>query len=98
VQAAVKWQVVPADLVYWREWDGENVVYNDRTGNTHLLDRLAGLVLRRLTESDAARSVAELAESIGQSEAIEPDAVLIEAVQVVLTDLERIGLVARGTA
>jgi len=84
-------------MVYWREWDGESVVYNDLTGNTHLLNRLAGLVLRRLTESGAARCVADLTESIGQSEAIEPDAELIEAVQVVLTDLERIGLTARGT-
>lgn len=85
-------------MVCWREWEGELVVFNDLTGNTHLLNPLAGLVLRRLAESGAARSVAELTDSIGQSEAIEPDSALIEAVEVVLVDLERFGLAARGTA
>lgn len=85
-------------MICWREWDGEIVVYYDLTGNTHLLNSLAGLVLRRLAESGAARSVAELTESIGPSVAIEPDIAQIEAVEAVLTDLERFGLAARGTA
>ena len=82
----------------WRNWDGELVVFNDLTGSTHLLNPLAGLVLKLLSESGVARGVAELAETIGRSETIEPDAELIEAVWAVLTDLERIGLAARGTA
>ena len=91
-------QVIPADMVCWREWEGELVVFNDLTGNTHLLNPLAGLVLRRLAESDVARSVAELTESIGQREAIEPDSALVEAIEAVLIDFERFGLAARATA
>ena len=98
MQAAVKWQGNPADRVCWRNWDGELVVFNDLTGSTHLLNPLAGLVLKLLSESGVARGVAELAKTIGRSETIEPDAELIEAVWAVLTDLERIGLAARGTA
>jgi PqqD family protein of HPr-rel-A system len=92
VQAAVKWRLVPADSLCWREWDGEIVVFNDLTGNTHLLNPLAGLVWTRLVESRAMFSAAELTESIGQSEAIEQDVALIEAIGEVLDDLERLGL------
>ena len=98
MQAAVKWRLVPADSLCWREWDGEIVVFNDLTGNTHLLNLIAGLVLRRLAESGAEFSAAELTESIGPSEPVEADIALIEAVEAVLTDFERYGLAARGTA
>ena len=98
MQAAVTWRLVPADSLCWREWAGELVVFNDLSGNTHLLNPLAGLVLMRLAESRAMFSAAELTESIGQSEAMGPDIALIEAVEAVLTDLERFGLAARGTA
>ena len=98
MQAAVKWRLVPADSLCWREWAGEIVVFNDLTGNTHLLNPIAGLVLRRLAASGAAFSAAGLAESIGLSGAFEPDIAPMEAVEVVLTDLERYGLAAREPA
>lgn len=92
MQAAVKWRLVPADSLCWREWDGEIIVFNDLTGNTHLLNPLAGLVLTRFVESRAMFSAADLTESIGQSEAVEQDVALIEAIGEVLDDLERLGI------
>lgn len=68
------------------------VVFNNLTGNTHLLNPLAGLVLTRLIESRAMISAAELTESIGQREAIEQNVTQIEAIGEVLDELERLGI------
>ena len=70
------------------------VVFNGRTGNTHLLNRLSGLVLKRLYGLDRAISVQELTESIGLIESIEPlDTALTEAIGTTLEELQRFGLV-----
>ena len=57
------WRVVPGQSLVFREWDGEAVLYNDLSGNTHLLDGAAIDVLQalRLHPSDAATLAAGLA-------------------------------------
>jgi PqqD family protein of HPr-rel-A system len=57
------WRVVPGQSLVFREWDGEAVLYNDLSGNTHLLDGAAIDVLQalRLRPSDAATLAAGLA-------------------------------------
>jgi PqqD family protein of HPr-rel-A system len=57
------WRVVPGQSLVFREWDGEAVLYNDLSGNTHLLDGAAVDVLQalRLRPSDAATLAAGLA-------------------------------------
>ena len=35
------WRLVPGQLLLHRCWDGECVLYNDLTGDTHLLDEAA---------------------------------------------------------
>jgi PqqD family protein of HPr-rel-A system len=42
------WRVIPGQLLAFREWDGEAVLYNDLSGNTHLLDGGAIDVLQAL--------------------------------------------------
>jgi PqqD family protein of HPr-rel-A system len=72
------WRVVPGQSLVFREWDGEAVLYNDLSGNTHLLDGAAIDVLQalRLRPSDAATLAAGLA---GQFEAGADDlSVMIE--------------------
>ena len=56
------WRVVPGQSLVFREWDGEAVLYNDLSGNTHLLDGAAIDVLQalRLRPSDAATLAAGL--------------------------------------
>jgi hypothetical protein len=39
------WRVVPGQSLAFKEWDGEAVLYNDLSGNTHLLDGAAVEVL-----------------------------------------------------
>jgi PqqD family protein of HPr-rel-A system len=40
-------------FVQWREWDGEIVAYNDRTGDTHHFADLAAWMFRLLTTMSA---------------------------------------------
>ena len=58
------WRVVPGQLLAFREWDGEAVLYNDLSGNTHLLDGGAVEVLLALHPAplDAATLAARLAD------------------------------------
>lgn len=42
------WRVVPGQLLAFREWDGEVVLFNDLSGNTHLLEGAALDVLHAL--------------------------------------------------
>lgn len=58
------WRVVPGQLLAFREWDGEAVLYNDLSGNTHLLDGGAVEVLLALRAEplEAATLAARLAD------------------------------------
>ena len=40
-------------FVHWREWDGEIIAYNDRTGDTHHFADFSAWLLRRLTHAPA---------------------------------------------
>jgi len=53
------------NFVHWREWDGEIVAYNDRSGDTHHFADLAAWLFRLLTRdaiSDAAIAAAAACE------------------------------------
>src|SRR5208283_6243404 len=52
--SAPRWRSVPPDAIVWREWDGEFVVRNERSGSSHLLGTLAGSVLQVLLRADGA--------------------------------------------
>ena len=41
-----------ADTLYWRNWDGDTVVYDTVTGDTHLLQGLGADVFTCLAEND----------------------------------------------
>ena len=45
---ARRWRLVPGQLLRARQWDDEFVVYNDLSGDTHLLDAAAMDILLRI--------------------------------------------------
>jgi len=53
------WRLVPGQRLQYRCWEGECVLYNDLSGDTHLLDEFALALLEELQA--APRPVAELA-------------------------------------
>ncbi len=84
------WRVVPGQSLAFREWDGEAVLYNDLSGNTHLLDGGAVEVLLALRPGplDAATLAARLADRFDA----DGDA-LPAAIEDMLAELARLDLV-----
>jgi PqqD family protein of HPr-rel-A system len=54
------WRAIPGQALRHREWDDEFVVYNNLSGDTHLLDGSAMLLLRAVAaEPGNAAALAE---------------------------------------
>jgi len=83
---------VPAEALGWRELDGDMVVHNARSGSTHLLEPLAGDVLRALIEEGSAMSVPDLVGRLRDGSAEDDFADWFAAVEQVLAEFERLGL------
>ena len=94
--SAPPWRCVGLDDLAWREWHGEWVVRNERSGSTHLLGPLAAEILRELLAAPEGLSSAELRAALARSQAGPPiDAVAIEEV---LSEFRRLGLAVPATS
>jgi hypothetical protein len=90
--SAPRWRRVPRDAIVWREWDGEFVVRNERSGSTHLLGPLAGTVLQILLDADDTLSVADIAARLGDPQAAAADPDWCPAINEVLAEFHRLDL------
>ena len=90
--SAPHWRCVPPDAIVWREWDGEVVVRNERSGSSHLLGPLAGRVLQVLLEADDALSVGAIAARLGDPPAAVGDSDWCAAIDEVLSEFHRLEL------
>jgi PqqD family protein of HPr-rel-A system len=77
------YRLTPGQLLLRREWDGEVVLYNDLSGDTHLLSGDAIALLLALQEGP--RSAPALADLLGADDG--------GALQSVLDDLAGLALV-----
>ena len=84
------WRVIPGQTLAFREWDGEAVLYNDLSGNTHLLDGAAIDVLQAL-RTEPCMSAA-LASRLAGSVGADPDELLPE-IDDMLAELARLDLI-----
>jgi PqqD family protein of HPr-rel-A system len=91
---APRWRSVPPDAIVWREWDGEFVVRNERSGSSHLLGTLAGRVLQVLLHADRALSSADIASRLGGRPGVAAKADGCAAIDAVLSEFHRLGLAA----
>jgi PqqD family protein of HPr-rel-A system len=89
----LRWRTVSPEALAWRDFEGEIVVRNARTGSTHLLEQFPAEVLRTLIEAGGSLSVPDLMARMGTSAA---DGENVEewstAIQEVLSELGRLGL------
>jgi PqqD family protein of HPr-rel-A system len=89
----LRWRSLPPEALAWRDFDGEIVVRNARTGSTHHLEALASEVLRALLGAPAPLSVAELEVLLREGAEVEDNGAEWTArIQEVLTEFERLGL------
>lgn len=98
MQAADRWQIAAPKLITWREWGDEWIVHVDTHAETHLLSPVAGHVLRILLEEGRPLCPKALFErAFGNLQAAGLAMTFSEhvAMQSILSDLERKGVVTR---
>lgn len=76
------WRLKPGQALLSHGWDGEYVLYNELSGDTHLLTGMAFRPLRQLQATP--NTTAALAQSCGSDE---------EEIDSLLADLELLALV-----
>lgn len=64
---ALSWHILPGQRLQYRRWEQEAVLFNDLSGDTHLLDADALAVL--LAVRDGASSLAALRSALDADEA-----------------------------
>jgi len=84
------WTVVAPGFA-WRFWDDEYIVFNRGSGDTHLLDRLAGETLRLIERAPA--DGRQLTHRIADVFDLEPDADLESHVEGLLGKFQALGLI-----
>lgn len=87
----MKWQAISSPVLHLRAWEDELVVYNSLSGDTHLLEPLAGLVFTQLRHAPSDET--SLVESLCQAQRTEPDAELSLQVRQILADLHTLALI-----
>jgi hypothetical protein len=83
---------VPRYEIALREWDGEFVVRNESTGNSHLLGLLAGRVLSVLLDARGPLGAAEIATRLDTAVLPMETGQTHDAVEEVLAEFCRLGL------
>lgn len=89
------WRVPPENLLAWRVWDNEFLVYNTASGQTHHLNLLAGEALRSLeAEPGSARAlVCRLADQFEIAEDSPP----LQMIEDLIRQFDELGLIAPST-
>ena len=89
----MRWSTVSPDALARRDFDGDIVVRNARTGSTHRLESLPAEVLRALMQAERPLSVADLEARLRPRGArIEDDGEWSTAIEEVLSEFHRLGL------
>ena len=84
----MKWRIAPGQSLRRRVWQEEGVIYNDLSGDTHLLGAGALSLLALLEQAgrDSAALAAELDPEGGPALAAEVDSVLLDLQQLSLVE------------
>jgi PqqD family protein of HPr-rel-A system len=82
--------------LHWEDWDEQYAVFDARSGETHLLNTLAALVLRELCNKDL--SVRELCEALADQFSLECNEEFLRQVAELITQFHHLGLVERCSA
>ena len=87
-----RWAIADHAALTWREWDGEFVIYDDRSGQVHRLEGLAAEIFETLLAAPADR--AGLAIQVTTALEVEQTPEISDAIDTVLRELLISGVVA----
>lgn len=91
------WQSTGRGAIKFRRWPAQWAVFNPVTGNTHLLDEAAGLVLETLDQSPAPLSAEALYRQLYDQDAAS-DAAEFQALQETLQLFAGLALIESSAA
>ena len=87
------WSVTSGFSPEWREWEGEVVVYDSYSGDTHAFDAITAFVLQSL--SMQSQDVETLMKMVAGQFDLPPDSELLSYLEKVLNQLSSLCLVTR---
>lgn len=87
------WKILPPEGVSWRQLDGDYLVFNPSSGNTHVLDVATGEILRLLV--GAAASTTAVGSHLAAFLEVAEDDELRDARDRMLLSLEELALIER---
>jgi len=87
------WRVIGDDALQFRSWDGEFVVYNALSGDTHILEEAAAQLLLALQRAPA--DVLSLARLLADQWQCELNDEFLREIDMALTDMHALSLVER---
>ena len=82
--------------LHWEKWDEQYAVFDARSGETHLLNTVAGMALQELCNK--AVSVGELCEELAEHHGIACDEQFVQQVEELLVQFHYLGLVEKCRA
>ena len=85
------WKIWGGGELELRYWDGDYVVYNPLNGSTHVLDIVAGEVLKAIGAGRGQRS--ELCRRVAEFLEMPNDATVADNVREILAQLDELGLI-----
>lgn len=85
------WRIVPGQQLHMHCWDGECVLYNDLSGDTHLLGEGSGALLRLLARGPAGE--AQLLSSLQQDFEFDPGIAAQASLSLLLDGLARLDMI-----
>ncbi len=88
------WRVPPGNMLAWRVWDDEFLVYNTASGQTHHLNFLAGEALRSLVAEPG--SASELVCRLADQFEIAQDSPPLQMIHRLICQFDELGLIARS--
>lgn len=89
----MKWGLISDQALHFRSWDDEFVVYNSRSGDTHLLGSVAAQILLKLQQAPS--NSATLAESLAPLLHADRDDDVVAQIEHILADLDTLALIER---
>jgi PqqD family protein of HPr-rel-A system len=94
-EECIRWAVPSKNLLAWRIWDDEFLVYNAASGQTHHLNLLAGEALRSLEVEPA--QTRELVRRLAHEFEIAEDSPPLRMIDRLIHELDELGLIAPST-
>ena len=87
------WQVAEPPLAHIQSWDDESVLYDPRSGETHLLSLFAAVLLNLMFSQTGVASTEELAQRLSVEIELDRDAQFDQALAESLDQFQALGLI-----